>query len=779
MDGFYVRDAAPFEAWLTVQAESSRRLFATVLQHLAAAQASDGAYESAATTTRRLIAVDPLHERAYRDLMLFQAWLRDRQGAVETYRSLVSALDIELGVSPLSDTTELYESILAAESPDAPTAERRPTVIVERVAPPVAPLVGRDAVLKTAMAVLAAQTGMVVVTGDTGAGITRLLDEIGSQLRADGATVLTATGSFGAAEVPYGVVQDALFDVIEGTGFQSQLDGLSLSVITEASRLFPGLSPGAVASPESSSRAGFLDALARLIGVLDTPVLIVDDAQHCDAASAEALSFFAARAARIGLRMVIATTSDHRPNAATQLMLHDLSDRATFIKLEPLSVADIEELIDWSGLDLEPTSVLDASGGLPLFILGVLRSGAAGKSPAIPDQLRRVVTARLADVDGVARQILDAVAVIDRPADALLVAAVAGKPLDESDLALDLLITQGLVSESEDGSVSVTHTYIANHVMEGATVARRRVLHRRAAAALEARSQMTGGAARVARHHALAGEHEDASKWFTRAGHEASQIFAHSEAVFYYEEALASGHADRAALHRAIAKSHLLDGKYDRALVAFEAAVAAGDPDRAGAEHHIGEIHRRLRRWDLAAAHFDAALSLADDSELRSVICSDRAYVEGRRSHAGDPEKWLSDALALATESGSSRALTRAHNILGLMASDAASRHGHLRTALTHATDAAERVAVLNNLAKASDPAAAVEFAHEAIDLASSIQDRHLSAALHNTLADALHDAGDSDGSKAALKTAVELFSEITADGDDGWLPEVWFLTEW
>ena len=105
-------------------------------------------------------------------------------------------------------------------------------------------------------------------------------------------------------------------------------------------------------------------------------------------------------------------------------------------------------------------------------------------------------------------------------------------------------------------------------------------------------------------------------------------------------------------------------------------------------------------------------------------------------------------------------------------------REAHLREAVSHAHDPYERIAVLNNLA-AGESDEAVAMAREALGLATELGDRHLMAALNNTLADALHADGDAVASRVALTEAVSLFSEITAEGDEPWVPEVWLLTEW
>jgi hypothetical protein len=57
------------------------------------------------------------------------------------------------------------------------------------------------------------------------------------------------------------------------------------------------------------------------------------------------------------------------------------------------------------------------------------------------------------------------------------------------------------------------------------------------------------------------------------------------------------------------------------------------------------------------------------------------------------------------------------------------------------------------------------------------VGDRHREAALRNTLADLLREAGRGEESMAELKLAVSIFAEI---GEDARLePEIWKLVEW
>jgi tetratricopeptide (TPR) repeat protein len=92
------------------------------------------------------------------------------------------------------------------------------------------------------------------------------------------------------------------------------------------------------------------------------------------------------------------------------------------------------------------------------------------------------------------------------------------------------------------------------------------------------------------------------------------------------------------------------------------------------------------------------------------------------------------------------------------------------------------QVAALNNLALAwgdsGDTERALELAEAALRLCASQGDRHREAALHNNMADLLHNAGRTEAAMSHLKRAVAIFAEIGADAET-WQPEIWKLVEW
>jgi tetratricopeptide (TPR) repeat protein len=72
----------------------------------------------------------------------------------------------------------------------------------------------------------------------------------------------------------------------------------------------------------------------------------------------------------------------------------------------------------------------------------------------------------------------------------------------------------------------------------------------------------------------------------------------------------------------------------------------------------------------------------------------------------------------------------------------------------------------------------AIDLATASLEDGRRLGDRHVEAALENTLADLLHEAGREDESMAHLKRAVAIFAEV--GGRPGELePQIWKLVEW
>jgi predicted ATPase/DNA-binding SARP family transcriptional activator len=828
MAGFGLRDSVAFDDWQFFQSESLRRELAGALERLARGRAALGEWEAAVVHARRWLSLDVLHEPAHRMLMTLYAWSDQRAAALRQYRECVRILDQELGVAPLEETTLLYRAIQENDLPPQPTlSEHGPEVRQEAEAVPAQttvprspdnPLVGRDPeweALLGAYASIGEGGRVVVIEGEAGIGKTRLAEEFVAHVREGGATAVIARCYAGEKNLAYGPFIEGLSAALgrESGGRLKDLPAVSLQ---EAARLLPDLSPDSSPAPPldtPGARSRFFAEVVRVLQtILNGPapgVLFLDDLHWADDASLGLLNYLIRRLDDKPLCVLLTWRTEGVPEGHR---LRELlagarrSGTATVLTLERLSPESVEELVG----NAVPDAVMlgprlsDETEGLPLFLAEYLAAVEKGELDpgddtwTLPGGVQDLLRTRLGTVDEASGQILATAAVVGRSFDFDTVRTASGRGEEETLDALEELISRGLIREVD--AAGVTPSYDFDHdklrtlVYEETSLARKRLLHRRTAAALAggARGREANSlAGQIARHHRLAGQDAEAARHYLLAGDYARSLHANSEALSHYEEALALGHPDAATLHGAIGDLRTRTGEYGAALASYEAAASsARSEDLAEIEHKIGNVHARLGERDLARLHYESALN--EFSQTGSEAELARLYADwSLLSHGQDePEEATTlarQALALAEVTGDTRALAQAHNMLGILAGKSGDQEAALRH-LGDSLDLAEalgdsdaRVAALNNLALAresgGEPEEALKLAESALRLCVASGDRHREAALHNNLADLFHATGHEQESMEHLKRAVEIFAEIGER--DELQPEVWKLVEW
>lgn len=809
LEGFSVRDAPPFEEWAQVEGEALRRELVATLSNLAGSREAAGDRVGALRVVQRWLSLDPLDESAHRGLIRLYAEVGDRGAALTQYRECVRTLFHELGVPPLTETTELYEAInrgdftasnrgdFTASTWGDFTASSSPAVMLQLPSrEPVTPLVGRTqdlAALRGAYQEIRADGHVVWVEGEAGIGKTRLVEEFLSTLGADEAHVLVGRAFEDEVGLAYAPVMEALRGRLrQDSDWLAEVEPRALH---EAARLLPELLAGGTASlpspvddPGAETRflSGMWETVAAAAHGPAPGVLFVDDAQWADGATVTLLSYGLRRLSGHRLLVLLAsrTPIDSVLRRAVTSVRRD--GTGTVIGLGRLPEGAVAELVGATRSDETGPTVSrllwEKTEGVPLLLVEYLRTQASDGDWSLPIGARDLLRARVGPVSEIARQVLAAAAVLGRSFDPSTVRAVSGRSEVETVAALEELQGWGLISEGS-ADYDFAHGLLRVFVYDETSLARRRLLHGRAA-------ELSGAPpAATARHLQLAGRDSEAAVQFRDAGDRAREVFANADALAHLRTALALGHPDTLGLLTAIADVQIVIGDYDGAGLSLEAAVQSSPSKVPAVELRLGRLRFRSGEYELAQQHLLSALASTPerDRAARAEITADLSLAT---SAGGDDARALTLALEakdLAAEADDLRALCSAHNILGMLAtvsgkSDEALSHlNRSRELAEQVGDQALLVASLNNLALAhrarGELASAIELTGVALDLCHATGDRHHEAALHNNLADLVQASGDHDGAMSHLKTAVEIFAEVGAAEQPR--PGIWKLVRW
>ena len=854
--GFSLRECPEFEDWQSSVAARLRQVLAGCLERLAAACAAAGDLDRALDHIRRWLSLDPMHEPAHQAMIRALAWTGQRSAAVRQYRELVGILDRELAVRPLPETTRLYDDIRAGLAPKPDRARagagRRPSPagtgpgpaagtarapapvttshgapVVPATGRPAAehgwPLVGRTAelgMLGGAWREVTARSGgqVAVVTGAAGSGKTALIEEFQAGLDTGRGAVLRGRCHDGESGLPFALTADLLRSA--GAASPDLAARLPGHVAVTVGRLAPELAaeqPNAPAPALSSPLA-----LARLYAAIRTTfqlaaapagqpgALIVEDVHWADRPSLDLLAYLVRRLAGWPVLLVLSWRPEHAERLrGLHAALTDAADSGHARTVEPrlLSADEVAEVLRAAGLPQPNVArMLTETRGLPMLVreyAEALRAagqqdGAEAWSP--PDSVRGLLGRRLRSAGEPATQMLSTAAVLGSGCDADLLRAVSGRGEAETVEALDEAVARFLLIELPPASGSGAPCYdfpyeaLRRVAYESASLARRRLLHRRAADALAARYErdpLSVRAAVIAGHLQRAGREAGAARWWWRAAARARELYAHAEAYAHLRQALALGYPQ---VPGSIAAGDVLTvlGRYREALASYETAAAGSDGDdatSAAIEHKLAEVHHRLGDWALADAHLAAAADLlpADDLSGRAQVGADRAVVAYRLGEHERAARLGGTALADARRAADPAAIAQASNVLGMLAArvgDIGAAEEHLRGSLAEARqlgDPGAAAAALNNLARlladTGRSGAALDCASEALELGSELGDQHRVAALHTNLADLLHASGQQEEAMGHLKEAARRFAALDAGGLPR--PEIWTLVEW
>ncbi len=343
----------------------------------------------------------------------------------------------------------------------------------------------------------AGRPSLLLASGESGVGKSRLVAEFAARTRAAGARVLCGDCiELGDGELPYAPIVGALRDLIREIG-PDRLAELAGPSRGELGRLLPELATGEVAGgDEQFAQARLFELLVRLFGKLgmERPLaLIIEDLHWADRSTRDFLSFLS-RAARDERLVVVGTyRSDelHRRHPLRGFLAElERLDAVERIELAPFSrlelTAQLSGILGHSPDPAVTEELFTRTEGNAFFVEELLVAGEEGGYTVMPETLRDALMVRVESLQPATQEVLRAVAASGRAVSHGLLADVSPVPEPVLIEGLREAVTNHVLVQKPDGqSYAFRHALMREAIYDDLLPGERGALHVRLAEALE------------------------------------------------------------------------------------------------------------------------------------------------------------------------------------------------------------------------------------------------------------------------------------------------------
>jgi len=557
----YSGDLVPdcYDEWAVPERERLREAYLGAVERLAELLELALDYRGAIPWARRLLDHDPLNEGSCRRLMRLYALSGDRAGALRVYHGCATALAREVGVEASAVTREVYERLLEPEAAPVPKDTGGP-------ANRASALVGRsaewDALLGAWRRAAEGESLLALIAGEAGIGKSRLCDELRAWVGGQGIAAAASRCYSAAGGLAYAPIVELLRSHAIGPGLRRLGDpwlGEIALLLPELLGERPDL-PSPSPLTEDWQRTRLLDALSHAVLAEGRPLLLViDDLQWCDGETLGWLHYILRSRPRAPLLVAATARSEElgpEHPANSLLLAARAGGQAVELELGPLDRADTAALArNVSGREIDEERqelVYRETEGNPLFVVEGVRAGLVDEVPAaraggeagegreLPPRPRSVIETRLAQLSPAGQELASLAATVGRAFTFDVLARASSRGQEQLVEALDELWERRIVRERGVDAYDFSHDKLREAAYLRAGPARRRMLHRRVAQALERlhASDLDGVSSELAVHYARAGWTERAIGFFARSAEVAQRVYANERAIDLFSSAL-------------------------------------------------------------------------------------------------------------------------------------------------------------------------------------------------------------------------------------------------
>ena len=457
--------------------------------------------------------------------------------------------------------------------------------------------------------------GLVLISGEAGAGKTRLTQEVDAEAERKGMRILVGH-AVDQGSIPYLPFVEAFEDGLVGARSAASLQAALGDAAPEIARMAPGIRraipdlPPPVDLPPDQARRflwlsiqEFLERAGRSRPLL----LVIEDLHWADESTVLLLEHLAGALADMPV-LILGTYRDAEvgPTHPLSRAIGQLARRrlVTRISLERLSVEGVAAMIRGLAVQDPPPQLVSLihseSEGNPFFVeevflhlresgklfddRGRFRTDVRVEAWEVPETVRLVVEERLQRLSKPTREVLTAAATSGRAFETSIVERVAGVGGDRLAAALDEAEGAFVIGPADAAGArhSFTHELIRQTFLAGASSVKRQVLHGRTAEAIEIvhADDLEQRAADLVYHLSRSGPHASRARlvrYLRMAGDHASRASVFDEAAQHYEQALTllgeEEREGRAELLERLAMAQRSVGRWDEALRTMHEAL--------------------------------------------------------------------------------------------------------------------------------------------------------------------------------------------------------------